>query len=381
MNSRRFFLITIIVLGVIIGLATGLNFYLSEKLYIKPESDQDLIETLLDVENPGYQDIKILQSDGVGIRRIPRQILIEVTMQSVPEPMTCTGEIFYAVGDPMALNLQWHTLHCIGQHLLMNLSHTAMTFGVKPTSCHGETIINLLVHWTRTGVIELPEINSPEFRDLVQSLAEDETYSVTERILDGGLYNVPDAIVHNRMGDADGEGFESNVLRCDGTLDLYLAPVRGQVYEYAQIGTDDYLLPTPLQKGSVSILSDAATQEAERSRETGVEVTAIPAESCTGWTCQVHGTVYSNSSDHGKELSGAEIILSHTSYCSPTRGQLEGMSNSEGTFSFEVFLHDTDLLTVEITAADHQSQTLTINGMDCLNCACFPLDIVLVGLD
>jgi hypothetical protein len=72
--------------------------------------DEDLIAILFDLDFPGYSQITILESEGKGIRPIPRHILIEVTMKSYPEPRQCLAEIFFNVGDSMALNSLWRTI-------------------------------------------------------------------------------------------------------------------------------------------------------------------------------------------------------------------------------------------------------------------------------
>jgi hypothetical protein len=222
-------------------------FYFSQHLYLRPRSDEDLLSMLFDRGFPGYAQISILEVEGEGIRRIPRRILIDVSMEAFPEPVTCTGEIFYGLGDPMALNVQWHTLQCVGLHHMMERARTAVQAGMKPTICHAETITNLLAHWVKTNVIAPAEINARDLRERVTALAHDEQYMASIPHLDGGLFDTGDVVVHDLVEEGGREGHPAHVLRCDGTLDLYLTVGRGQVYEVADMQAGDRLLPETLQ--------------------------------------------------------------------------------------------------------------------------------------
>ena len=103
MWKKKLLISLLIFVGLCVALVLGLRFYLTQNLYIKPKSDEDLIAILFDIDFPGYPQITILESEGKGIRRIRRHILIEVTIESYPEPSQCLAEIYFDVGDPMAL--------------------------------------------------------------------------------------------------------------------------------------------------------------------------------------------------------------------------------------------------------------------------------------
>ena len=57
------------------------------------------------------------------------------------------------------------------------------------------------------------------------------------------------------------------------------------------------------------------------------------------------------------------------------------VTNEEGEFHFEVYLHDTDHLTFEIIRDGCQPYHRRVKGMDCLYCSCSPLDLVLEPLE
>lgn len=244
MWKKRVLISLLVIAGICAALVLGLRFYLAENLYIKPESDEDLIATLFDSDFPGYSQITILEFEGTGIRRIPRQILVEVTLESYPAPSQCLAEIFFDVGDPMLLSGQWRTMPCVGQHLLMEQAHTVMKYGMSPSNapCQQDIITRLLAYWINTGVIEPDDITSPEYRKIVQSWAADPNRLGAQEVFDGGFFNLEEAIVHDLAQDAE-KKYPRYVLRCDGSLDVYLTKSHNLPPNQAKLEPGDRILP------------------------------------------------------------------------------------------------------------------------------------------
>jgi hypothetical protein len=94
----------------------------------------------------------------------------------------------------------------------------------------------------------------------------------------------------------------------------------------------------------------------------------------------VNGALYNQSAQSGNELTGIELTLSHSSNCSPTRGEQVTQTNSDGVFAFDqIFFHDTDRIRIQIDA-DGSAQTVwDSSGKYCFFCSCFEdsLEIVL----
>jgi hypothetical protein len=109
---------------------------------------------------------------------------------------------------------------------------------------------------------------------------------------------------------------------------------------------------------------------------------AVPAltftpTACTGWYCTLDGVVYVGEAVPGNELGGVVVDLSHFSYCSPTMGEHEAVAAEDGTFTFEVYLHDTDSFHFEVELNGYQSWEYSFGGFDCLYCSCPPFEVVL----
>jgi hypothetical protein len=369
-------LLIILAVLAILCLAAGLylRFYLTNHLYISPKSDQDLLEILFFTDFPGYRKFEVVSSEGEGPRRIPRQMQIEVTIETFPEPTVCGGEVYYAIGDPMALNVQWHTIECVGQMTLMQLARSTMLSGLDLDNCHSETVNNLLVHWIREEIIQPKEILSPELREIIQTLASDDVYFKSIQPLNAGLFDTASAVVHQVV--QEGESSEpAYVLRCDGTVDVYLVKYWSKVYQATKRNAGDIFLQDTLTREEVLEIQELEGK-ATPQKGVEVEVTVIPQDNCSGWSCEITGTLYKGSNESGKEIGNQEISLSQFSYCSPTSGEKIANSGPDGEFSFEVFLHDTDILTFGVDAEGINPVEIQVKAMDCLYCSCSPLDLV-----
>jgi hypothetical protein len=111
-------------------------------------------------------------------------------------------------------------------------------------------------------------------------------------------------------------------------------------------------------------------------------VTAAPTpDSCTGWQCTVTGLVYAGQIGAGNEFQGALVTLDHSSNCSPTRGEHQATTGPDGTFEFQVFFHDTDMVRLWVEAEGFSQAEWDSRDIYCYYCSCWsaPLEIVLVG--
>jgi len=109
-------------------------------------------------------------------------------------------------------------------------------------------------------------------------------------------------------------------------------------------------------------------------------ISVIPSPTptmCTGWNCEITGVVYADAALPGNELKGISVNFSQTSWCSPTAGAQEALSGQDGSFSVNVYIHDTDTIIIQIDSEGYQPARIMFGGFDCLFCSCPPLEIVL----
>jgi hypothetical protein len=128
----------------------------------------------------------------------------------------------------------------------------------------------------------------------------------------------------------------------------------------------------------LSFLAGCATPP--QSKDMPVQTISPPTftpDPCTGWDCTITGVVYEGAAESGNEVSGAVVKMFQTSNCSPTKGEQEIVTGEDGTFEFEVFLHDTDSFRIGVELDGHQPGEYSFGGFDCLYCACQPVEIVL----
>jgi hypothetical protein len=85
--------------------------------------------------------------------------------------------------------------------------------------------------------------------------------------------------------------------------------------------------------------------------------------------------------DPERFIGEATVMLRQTSYCSPTRGEHHAKTNEQGEFKFELFIHDTDGILLQVESIGFLPWEDSLAGMDCLFCSCPPLEIVLEKTD
>ncbi len=141
---------------------------------------------------------------------------------------------------------------------------------------------------------------------------------------------------------------------------------------------------TPSSEATVSPAGEAASTPiststpapSDTTTPTTVRATA-PPDYCMGWTCTLKGIVYVNAATPGNELPGVQAKLSQFSNCSPTEGEHETVTGPDGTFQFEIYLHDTDTFWFDVEEEGYEPVRVKIGGFDCLFCHCPPVEIVL----
>jgi hypothetical protein len=97
-----------------------------------------------------------------------------------------------------------------------------------------------------------------------------------------------------------------------------------------------------------------------------------------GWR-QVTGVVYAGAQAAGNELPGALVRCSHHSYSAPPETSCAPYritTASDGTFEFDVFVHDTDGITISAEKAGYQPDKHLVGGFDCVG-ACPHVALVL----
>jgi hypothetical protein len=239
-----------IALGIIIGTLAAVYFclliYIGQNLNLPNTTDQELLETLFPLDFPGYSRVEIVSSEGEGPRRIPRTIEIVVLMESYPKRIACEGEVFFAMGDPMALNVRWQTIQCAGQQRYMDLAKVALESGFNYSECHKEKITLLLARWVESGLMNLDQVIFPAVNESVASMIENPNLLVLQPALDGGLFDTSEVIVRDDISVAgEATQYQSIVLRCDGRLELFRVDP-GFIHSYTEIPVGDYLLPYTL---------------------------------------------------------------------------------------------------------------------------------------
>lgn len=243
---KKWLLVGMIVVGLIGGLLLCLSVYIDQSLYLSPMSDKELVEMIFPSDHAGFGQVEILSSQGEGLRRIPRTIEVEVRLESYPQPVTCKGQIYWAVGDPMTLGLTWETLACAGQGRYVDLAHWAMKESLTPASCHAERVAALLADWTRRGLIDLEELIYPETRQWVGELAGNSRPAGQLEAWDGGLFDTGRIILREEPVRESGPDSRSTfVLRCDGTVEQFQIDP-GYIHAFLEFGGGDYQLPATL---------------------------------------------------------------------------------------------------------------------------------------
>jgi len=98
---------------------------------------------------------------------------------------------------------------------------------------------------------------------------------------------------------------------------------------------------------------------------------------CTGWHCEINGTVSAEPAEPTNQLASETVTLSQISWCSPTSGKKDTQLDEDGKFSFDVYIHDTDSFNIYVDIEGYQAEKIQFGGFDCLYCHCPPIKIIL----
>jgi hypothetical protein len=102
---------------------------------------------------------------------------------------------------------------------------------------------------------------------------------------------------------------------------------------------------------------------------------SLSPTSCTGWTCEITGVVTTGGAVPSDVFASQVVKLHQISWCSPTAGDQEAQIGTDGTFSFEVYLHDTDSFNISVDIPGYQPEKIKFGGFDCLYCSCPPIEL------
>ena len=181
------------------------------------------------------------------IRRIPRTLEVVVQIESYPQTVTCQGEVFFIMGDPMAVNVRWRTLQCAGQHRYIELAQIALDNGFEYSECHDEKISLLLARWVKLGLIGMDDVIFPAVNDAVTPLVANPDLLTLQPALDAGLFDTSNIIVRADVkSENESSQGPSIVLRCDGSAEFYEIN-SWLLNKSVDLSYDDYVLPETLE--------------------------------------------------------------------------------------------------------------------------------------
>lgn len=245
---KRFFSIALKIILVGIGVTLlllvvllGLIWYFS-----RPPSDRQMVEDQFNPQFPGYSRIETLEQAGEHAIRNPRTLVVEVVIESYPEPVTCRGEIRHFRGDPSYSDLGWSRWECVGHWLLVERARNALRSGEGPSPCQAQIKDAALVlhRWVENGWVSVDQIRRPEIRMQVERLLDGEVSPMNGPTT---LFDVSEVRVHDLVPELpEREKVPTYVLRCDGTLELYLRGGPRWWEQPMELQHYDTVLPTPV---------------------------------------------------------------------------------------------------------------------------------------
>ena len=103
--------------------------------------------------------------------------------------------------------------------------------------------------------------------------------------------------------------------------------------------------------------------------------------SCAGMDYVIEGMVYVDSADSINILSGVPVRLSQTSWCSPTAGEHIIHTAEDGSFEFNIYIHDTDTLDFLVDIEGYRSASVRRKGLDYLAADRLPVELVLQPIE
>jgi hypothetical protein len=245
----------VLILGIIAGLLAAfvicVVITMQFKLYLPLISDEELIGHAFPEENPGYGNIEIVNSQGEKDRRIPRSLEAVIQIESYPQTVTCQAEVYFVMGDPMAVMVRWRTLQCAGQNRYIELAQIALDYGFDYSECHDEKISLLLARWVKLGLIGMDDVIYPAVNDAVTPLVANSDLLTLQPALDAGLFDTSNMIVRRDVvAENETQKGQSVVLRCDGKAELFLINP-GYINAYIELSGGDYRIPDAIEPFSL----------------------------------------------------------------------------------------------------------------------------------
>jgi hypothetical protein len=207
-------------------------------------SDDELISNRFDQKLPGFANITLLDRQGKGDGDDPRVLTLRVSMDTGRRPVLCEGKLMFFISDPSYLNFTWNKLDCSGQELLVRLAQLALQ-GERNYTCHQDKIASLLAYWVQNNSISIDKIVDLNLHSLVKkSLEENKQIPDQIRLLDLSLMRTKDF----DPSLPDEQKIAQYVLRCDGTIEQYLAKENSTIYSQVPLDDGTYLDPPPFEK-------------------------------------------------------------------------------------------------------------------------------------
>lgn len=237
--------ILIVSIGLVIACLAGIVIILSliqKQIPIMP-SDSELIGEYFNQELPGYSSITVLDQQGTGSGDDPRLLTLRVVMDTGSKPTSCEGRLKFFISDPSYFNYAWNTLECEGQNFLIRMAQRALESELN-FACHQEKIASLLTYWVQREKISIDKIANQNLRASVKNSVE-ENQQVADQIHLLDLSQMTTKDFDPSLPDE--QKIVQYVLRCDGSIDQYLAKENITIYSQVTLTDGTYLEP-PLDR-------------------------------------------------------------------------------------------------------------------------------------
>jgi hypothetical protein len=232
-------------IGLVIACLAGIILFLSlmpKQIPIMP-SDSELISKHFNQQLPGYASIKILDQKGKGQGGDPRLLTLQVEMDTGSKLSSCEGILKFFIGDPSYFNYTWNNLDCASQDLLIRWAQHAIE-REQNYACHQEKIAFLLTYWVQTNKVPIDKITDRSLSSKVKQIQK-ENKPLPDPIL---LLDTPQIrITDFDQSSSIGQKRTKYVLRCDGTIDLYLADEYSTFNDQITTSIGDTYLDPPLR--------------------------------------------------------------------------------------------------------------------------------------
>jgi len=239
-------------LGVLVILLLPATLWGLWRHFNRPLSDKQIIKQQFEPEFPGYSAIEVFQRSGKGTSRADPKILkIEVVMESYDGAVTCQGEIRYFRADPSYYGLGWYDWVCVNHWLLVEYAREALQSGAGPPLCPAQVEGTALVlrRWVTNGWIDVNQIQRFEVRTQVVHLLDADVTATSES---DPFFDVSEAQVYDLVPELpEAEKLPTYVLRCDGTLELFLRGGTKWWEQRLSLKAGDIVLPTPIEESAI----------------------------------------------------------------------------------------------------------------------------------